>query len=88
MSYVSEHIFQSSDIMPDLAIQAAEEIEQLELENAELRKDKARLDWLADVDNNIGGVYLPNDCVMQNIADMREAIDMAMSLYKQEEVTT
>jgi hypothetical protein len=36
VSYTSDHIIQSSDIMPGLALAAAEEIEQLESENARL----------------------------------------------------
>ena len=36
MSYISDHIKQSSDIMPSLALDAADEIERLEAENAKL----------------------------------------------------
>lgn len=36
MSYTSDHIKQSSDIMSDLALAAADEIERLEAENAKL----------------------------------------------------
>ena len=36
MSYTSDHINQSSDIMPGLALDAAAEIEQLEAENLKL----------------------------------------------------
>ena len=44
----------------------------------ELLKDKARLDWLADVDNELGGVILPRDIVERNLHSMRDAIDEAM----------
>lgn len=50
---------------------------------AELRRvrdDAARLDWLADRDNTIGNVQLPTVCVMNNLHDMRAAIDEAMQL--------
>ncbi|KJV08020.1 hypothetical protein [Methylocucumis oryzae] len=46
----------------------------------ELKKDKARLDWLADRDNNIGNVTLPTTCVANNLTDLRMAIDEAMKL--------
>lgn len=42
--------------------------------------DRARLDWLADKDNLIGEVSLPRVCVMNNLSDMRAAIDEAMRL--------
>lgn len=45
-----------------------------------LRKDKARLDWLADRDNSIGTVVLPSECVERNVHSMRDAIDDAMQL--------
>lgn len=48
------------------------------LELAELRKDKSRLDWLADPANNIGNVQLPTDCVCRNPHSLRDAIDDAM----------
>ena len=44
----------------------------------ELLKDKARLDWLADVDNKLGGVTLPRDIVERNLHSLRAAIDEAM----------
>lgn len=50
-----------------------------ESEIEELRKDKARIDWLADVNQFIGNVQLPTDCVLQAL-DLRQAIDMAMEL--------
>jgi hypothetical protein len=41
--------------------------------------DKQRIDWLADVNNNIGNVMLPTECVHDNIdGGLRAAIDAAM----------
>ena len=56
------------------------EIDQLKIAFHELLKDKERLDWLADVDNNIGSVLLPRDIVERNLYSMRDAIDEAMSI--------
>lgn len=47
----------------------------------ELIKDKARLDWLADVNNTIGGVLLPRD-IVERALSMRDAIDEAMLVDK------
>jgi hypothetical protein len=44
----------------------------------ELRKDKARLDWLADPKNTIGNVTLPTQHIMDHPDSMRAAIDAAM----------
>lgn len=46
---------------------------------AELQKDKARLDWLADPANKIGNVQLPSSAVTANPHSLRAAIDAAMS---------
>lgn len=51
-----------------------------EAELQELLKDKARLDWLADVDNRLGGVTLPRDIVERNLHSLRAAIDGAMCI--------
>lgn len=51
-----------------------------EAELKELLKDKARLDWLADVDNTIGNVILPTDIVERNLGSLRDGIDEAMSI--------
>ena len=59
---------------------AARKIEKMQTEIAELRKDCARLDWLADPGNNIGIVQLPIDCVKNNIHSLRAAIDAAMGI--------
>ena len=53
-----------------------------EEELAELLKDKARLDWLADVDNTVGNVLLPTDIVQRNLGSLRDAIDEAMALVE------
>ena len=54
------------------------EIDQLKITFHDLLKDRARLDWLADVDNKIGGVTLPRDIVERNLHSMRDGIDEAM----------
>lgn len=53
-------------------------INRLERELAEAKKDTARLDWLADVENRIGNVILPRSIVEQNLDSMRHAIDATM----------
>jgi hypothetical protein len=45
--------------------------------------DTVRLDWLADRDNHIGNVQLPAECVAGNLHSMRDAIDMAMQMDKE-----
>ncbi len=55
-------------------------IYDLEIEIAKLNRDKKRLDWLADVTNNIGNVQLPSECVKNNLHSLRCAIDEAMTL--------
>lgn len=55
-------------------------IAELQRENAELQKDKARLDWLANVDNTIGNVLLPTDIVERNLGSLRDGIDEAMGM--------
>lgn len=42
-------------------------------------RDTARIDWLADIDNDIGFVSLPTKCVESNLRALRDAIDMAMA---------
>ena len=51
-----------------------------ETELQEMLKDKTRLDWLADVNNNIGNVQLPRAMVERNLGSLRDAIDEAMSI--------
>ena len=53
-------------------------LEWAEQDNAELRKDKARLDWLADTKNTTGNVTLPREHIMDHPDSMRAAIDAAM----------
>lgn len=47
---------------------------------AGVHPDTVRMDWLADKNNIIGNVQLPAVCVMNNLHDMRAAIDEAMRL--------
>lgn len=53
-------------------------IAELQRENAELKKDKARIDWLADPAQNIGDLTLPRDIVERNLGSLRDGIDEAM----------
>ena len=57
-----------------------EEVDKLKITLNELLKDKARLDWLADVNNTIGNVLLPTDIVERNLGSLRDGIDEAMSI--------
>ena len=54
-------------------------IDVLRIENAALRADSARIDWLADVNNTVGSVVLPRHIVESNISSLRQAIDAARS---------
>lgn len=47
---------------------------------AGVHPDTVRMDWLADKNNIIGNVQLPAVCVMNNLHDMRAAIDEAVRL--------
>ena len=51
-----------------------------EAELQELLKDKARLDWLADVDNTVGNVCQLISFSLRNLGSLRDAIDEAMVL--------
>jgi hypothetical protein len=51
-------------------------------EKLRLCADKARIDWLADTDNQIGNVTLPSECVLANSHSLRAAIDAAMQIAK------
>lgn len=42
--------------------------------------DTKRIDWLSDVNNHIGNVHLPTECVTRNPDSLRAAIDAAMEL--------
>ena len=62
------------------SVETADEIvTRLERELAEAKKDRARLDWLADPANSIGIVSLPKKYVLNNLHCMRAAIDAAMA---------
>lgn len=52
-------------------------IEVLSVQNAALRADADRIDWLADVNNTVGSVVLPRDIVEANVSSLRQAIDAA-----------
>ena len=54
-------------------------IDVLRTENAALRADAARIDWLADVENTVGSVVLPREIVEANMSSLRQAIDAARS---------
>ena len=59
----------------------ARDIEQAILKSPEikaLKRDKERLDWLADVNNTICTVLLPRDIVYRNLHSLRDAIDDAI----------
>lgn len=74
----SRHPDDEQDTRDAQIIKAA--IHQLIDEIARLRADAARLDWLADPDNQAGNVQLPTDCVLAHPESMRAAIDMAMRM--------
>ena len=65
----------SADDIPNLA--AFDELKPIP------HPDTVRLDWLADRDNHIGNVQLPAECVAGNLHSMRDAIDMAMRMDKE-----
>ena len=65
------------DLQPVMAL--TWEVRRLQAENAALRADSARIDWLADVNNTVGSVVLPRHIVEQNISSLRQAIDAARS---------
>ena len=54
-------------------------IDVLRIENAALRADADRIDWLADVNNTVGSVVLPREIVEANVSSLRQAIDAARS---------
>ena len=54
-------------------------IDVLRTENAALRADADRIDWLADVNNTVGSVVLPREIVEANVSSLRQAIDAARS---------
>jgi hypothetical protein len=69
------HIALSS---PQNVLALTTELRRLRAENEALRGDKELLDWLADPENEVGNVQLPNKCVMDNLGSLRDAIRQAM----------
>lgn len=65
-------------------------VSQEHTESLELipRPDTVRLDWLADRDQHIGNVQLPAECVACNLHSLRDAIDMAMRMDKEQKEQT
>ena len=59
MSYISDHINQSSDIMPGIALEAADEIERLEKELAGARLEIATSVLDCRTCNHYRQEYLP-----------------------------
>ena len=57
-----------------------EQVQKLGRELHRHKLDTARLDWLADMENNIGNVQLPTECVQAHPESLRAAIDAAMSM--------
>ena len=55
-------------------------IEVLSVQNAALRADADRIDWLADVNNTVGSVVLPREIVEANMSSLRQAIDAVRSM--------
>lgn len=55
-------------------------IAETQKELNDLRKDKLRLDWLADINNKIGNVSLPRAIVERNLSSLRDGIDEAMRI--------
>ena len=72
----------SENGIDDVFTLVSNRIKELEKINIFLIKDKARLDWLADKNNNIGNVQLPSECVENNLTSLRDAIDAAMLLER------
>lgn len=56
-------------------------------EHAELLRDRARLDWLADPKQHLGNVQLPRVCVAENLDSLRGAIDAAMKMHAEGSAT-
>lgn len=68
----------------DLLVEHRSQTTALQARVTELESDAARLDWLADPNNNIGNVQLPTRCVLDNIGSLRAAIDAAMAMSASE----
>lgn len=78
--------------LPDSHTAIGKYIDQLErtieadqLVKANALMDKKRLDWLADPENKIGNVMLPQECIEAGLIDgLRGAIDEAMKLQAEQ----
>ena len=60
--------------------EAAKLLKRAQQEIEDLNKDKKRLDWIADRNNNFAALQLPKQAVENNLHDMRAAIDEAIRL--------
>lgn len=69
-----------SPVTKALMMKAWDAALQSSAEAKELRKDKARLDWLADRENTVGNVTLPTEVVSRNLHSLRAAIDETMAM--------
>lgn len=66
--------------LESLCLGMACEIDRLNAQITAPTADSYRIDWLADVNQSIGNVMLPMECVTNNLGSLRAAIDMAMRL--------
>lgn len=64
--------------MPEI-IAMQEENARLRAALAKAQRDTVLMDWLADMDNDIGQVLLPTASVRRNPGSMRDAIEDAMN---------
>lgn len=69
-----------SPVTKALMMKAWDAALQSSAEAKELRKDKARLDWLADRENTVGNVILPTEVVSRHLHSLRAAIDETMAM--------
>ena len=74
-----EHGIEFFGLDSPLGADMTRELAAIKAELAELRADKARLDWLADKDNKIGNVSLPTAIVERTLM-LRDSIDLAMQM--------
>ena len=68
------------DDVAAMSKKALQELADLRKEFEALRLDELRLDWLGLVDNTIGNVQLPTQCVLDHPDSLRDAIDAAMAM--------
>lgn len=69
-------------VVSDNSDQVHSENERLRMECDHLRKDAARLDFLADPNQDVAHVLLPTAIAEQNVHSLRAAIDAAMETTK------